>query len=206
MLVWGLGGWTFHSMMELNYETPGSLGLAVVLAAVVLYRCPPPDRLPDRLFDPRPARLAFLLLCAAATAAALLYVPPVVRSEMAFDRLHSMTDPRFASDRQGLQTDPETVRRALAECDPRSPFPFAEVSSYYFAKGPYYVADALSMLDEAIKRTPKRSAYHHRKYRIYSMLGRPQEAEAALMKARELSPKNPQYYPDGVTPFGTRSY
>lgn len=207
MLVWGLGGWTFHSMMELNYETPGSLGLAVVLAAVVLHRCPLTDCLPQRLSGPRPARLAFLLLCAASMGAALLYVPPVVRSEIAFDRLHSMTDPRFASDQQGMQTDPETVRRALAECEPRSPFPFAEVSSYYFARGPYYVADALSMLDEAIKRTPKRSAYHHRKYRICSMLpGREQEAEAALLKARELSPKNPRYYPDGVTPYGTRSY
>ena len=106
-----------------------------------------------------------------------------------------------------IAQEPAAVRDALAKCDPRSPFPFAEVSSYYLTKGPYYVADALTMLDEAIKRTPKRSAYHHRKYRIYSMLpGRAQEAEAALMKARELSPKNPQYYPDGVTPFGTRSY
>ena len=106
-----------------------------------------------------------------------------------------------------MQADPETVRKALSECDPRSPFPYAEVASYYLAKGPYYVSDALSMLDEAIQRTPKRSAYYYRKYRVYSMLpGRAREAEAALMKARELSPKNPQYYPGGVTPYGTRSY
>ncbi|MBQ9336801.1 MAG: O-antigen ligase family protein [Lentisphaeria bacterium] len=206
-LVWGLGGWTFHSMMELNYETVGSLGLAVVLAAVALHAGPLPgsERLPERLFGSRPARLVFLLLCVTAMGAALLYVPPVVRAEMAFDRLHSMTDPRFAS--EGVQADPETVRRALSECDPRSPFPFAEVSSYYLARGAYHVGDALAMLDRAIERTPKRSAYHYRRYRICSMLpGREAEAEAALQKARELSPKNPQYYPDGVTPYGTRSY
>ena len=32
------------------------------------------------------------------------------------------------------------------------------------------------------------------------------QAQQALQKARTLSPKNPNYYPDGVTPYGRRSY
>ena len=73
--------------------------------------------------------------------------------------------------------------------------------------GPYYTDDALAMLSAAIERTPKRAAYHFRKSKFLAEFpSRQAEAEAALKKARELSPKNPQYYPDGVTPYGTRSY
>ena len=209
-MVWGLGGWTIHSMLELNYETPGSWGLAVVLSILILSRTEMPllNRLPAVLTGSKASQAVFLLFSAAAAGTTLIFLPPVIKAEMNFDALHSMTDIRFAADPANAgKIDPAVVRDALAKCDPRSPFPFAAVSSYYQSKGPYFTADTLEMLDKAISLTPKRSAYYYRKYRILQAFpSRKAEAEAALSKARELSPKNPQYYPDGITPYGTRSY
>ena len=207
-MVWGLGGWTVHSLMELNYETPGSLGLAVVLAVLVLCRPDVPAfPLPARLTSFRQAGAVFLLVCVLSAGAALWYLPGVIRAEMNFDVLHSRIDPRFSNDPAGNRPQPAEVRQLLAKCDPRSPFPYATASLYFRMLGPYYTDDALEMLSKAIERTPKRAAYHFRKSRILSEFpSRKAESEAALLKARELSPKNPQYYPDGVTPYGTRSY
>ena len=209
-MVWGLGGWTIHSMLELNYETPGSWGLAIVLSILILSRTELPllDRIPAELTGSKVSNAVFLLFSAAAVGTALIFLPPVIKAEMNFDALHSMTDVRFAADPANAgKIDPAVVRDALAKCDPRSPFPFAAVSSFYQSKGPYFTADTLEMLDKAISLTPKRSAYYYRKYRILQAFpSRKAEAEAALNKARDLSPKNPQYYPDGITPYGTRSY
>ena len=209
-MVWGLGGWTIHSMLELNYETTGSWGLAAVLSVLILSRTelPPVKRLPVSLTGSKASHLVFLLFSAAAAGITLTYLPPVIKAEMNYDALHSMTDIRFAADPASAgKVQPAVVRDALAKCDPRSPFPYAAVSSYFQSLGPYFTADALEMLDNAIKLTPKRSAYYYRKYRMLDAFpSRKAEAEAALNKARELSPKNPQYYPGGVTPYGTRSY
>lgn len=209
-MVWGIGGWTIHSMLELNYETPGSWGLAVVLSILILSRAeiPPLNRLPSALTGSKASQAVFLLFSAAAAGTALIFLPPVIKAEMNFDELHSMTDIRFAADPANAgKIDPAVVLDSLAKCDPRSPFPFATVSSYYQSKGPYFTANTLEMLDKAISLTPKRAAYYYRKYRILQTFpSRKAEAEAALNKARELSPKNPQYYPDGITPYGMRSY
>ena len=209
-MVWGLGGWTIHSMLELNYETTGSWGLAAVLSVLILSRTelPPVKRLPSSLTESKTSHLVFLLFSAVAAGITLTYLPPVIKAEMNYDALHSMADIRFAADPASAgKIQPAVVRDALAKCDPRSPFPYAAVSSYFQSRGPYFTADALEMLDNAIKLTPKRSAYYYRKYRMLDAFpSRKAEAEAALNKARELSPKNPQYYPGGVTPYGTRSY
>lgn len=205
-MVWGLGGWTIHTMMELNYETTGSWGLAAVFSVMALSQIELPDRPPQWMLS-KGFRMAGVLLAAASVGSTLFFLPPVVRAEFHYDALHSMSDPRFASDPGMSRPEPAIVRDALAKCDPRSPFPFAAASSYFLTLGPYYVSDALEMLDQAIALTPKRSAYYYRKYKILQTYpSRKAEADAALNKARELSPKNPQYYPDGVTPYGTRSY
>lgn len=204
-LVCALGAWTFHSMLDLNYETPGCFGMAVVLSVLILLRSDPPGSawLPDSLSG---SGRIFWFYCAAAAAAALLFTPPVIRAEMNFDALYSMTDPRF-SDRFGGNPQPAVVRDQLAQCDQRSPFPFASASNYFLTLGPYYIADAVELLDQAIARTPKRAAFYFRKYQILKNLpDRREEAETCLTRARQLSPRNPRYYPGGVTPYGKRSY
>ena len=207
--VCGIGAWTFHSMVELNYETPGSVGVAVVLSVLILNRTRPDGlvRLPEKIIDSAAGKTAFLLLCAAATGFTLVYLPPLIRAEMNFDALYSQTDPRFSSSTNGSRVEPAVVRDMLAQCDPRSPFPYASAASYFFSLGPYHTEKSLELLDQAIKLTPKRSAYYFRKYQLLRLLpGRGDDAEKALLKARELSPKNPQYYPNGITPYGARSY
>lgn len=209
-LLWGLGAWTLHSMMELNYETPGSLALAIALALLVLYRkrdWPLPDQPDGKRTTPFAVPVLFLLLCGGAAALTLPWSRCVIKAEMAYDVLDSATDPRFSSDPLKARPAPAEVEKMLNACNRLSPFPFAAASSYYLTLGPQYVPAALALLDKAIRRAPKRAAYYYRKYRILKMLpGRENEAERFLRQARKLSPKNPRYYSGGVTPYGSRSY
>lgn len=209
-LLFGLGAWTFHSMLELNYETPASVGLAALLGVMVLSvpeSMPWTLRIPERFFAGKIASSVFLLTAAALAASTLLLSPRIVSAEMNYDLLYTSTDRRFAPDPSKPPPDVQTVKDMLSRCEKRSPFPYAAASTYLFQQGPYYAEDGMAMLDEAIRLSPKRSAFYYRKYRILEMLpGRAAEAEKNLEKARALSPRNPQYYPDGITPFGTRTY
>ena len=82
-----------------------------------------------------------------------------------------------------------------ARITPHSPFPYAAASSYYLTLGPLYANEGLSLLDEAIRRAPKRAGYYYRKYLVLKHFPlRRTEAEQALKKAQELSPKNPEYF------------
>ena len=197
-------------MMELNYETPASTAVAIVLALLILTRAEEMKWNLHPVFSSgtasRSIQVCFLLLCAAAAGTSLTFLPHVIRAEYHYDLLHNMTDPRFSTDLQEGRFDPAAVRKALKQCDPRSPFPYASASSGFLMLGPYYTAEALDLLDQAIARTPKRAAFYYRKYRILQLLGRKADAESALQNARTLSPKNPQYYPNGITPYGSRSY
>lgn len=208
--VWGLGAWTFHSMLELNYETPGALALAVLISLLVLGNADPLPRLaaPAGIrLDSHGFRVTYLFAVLAVMIAVHWLSPIVIRAEMNYDVLHSAADPRFAADPMKERPSPAEIMDMLKRCDSRSPFPFSSASSYYLSLGPYYADNALELLDKAIERAPKRAAYRYRQYRILKNLpGRAADAEAALQKARELSPKNPVYYPGGITPFGARSY
>lgn len=208
--VWGLGAWTFHSMLELNYETPGALALAVLISLLISGQC---ESLPGMSSSAVTCVKSggFRLTYAAAALAVLIAVhwlaPVAIRAERNYDVLHSAADPRFAADPMKVRPAPAEIMKMLKQCDARSPFPFSTASSYCLSLGPYYADNALELLDKAIERAPKRAAYYYRKYRILKNLpGRTADAEAALRKARELSPKNPVYYPNGITPFGARSY
>lgn len=209
-LLFGLGAWTFHSMLELNYETPASVGLAALLGVLVLSvptGIPWTVRIPEKFFAGKISTAVFLLTAATISAVTLLMSPRVTSAEMNYDLLYTSTDRRFAPDPSKPPPDVQTVKDMLSRCEKRSPFPYAAASTYLLQQGPYYVDDGLALLDEAIRLSPKRSAFYYRKYRILQMLpGRAAEAEKNLEKARALSPRNPQYYPDGVTPFGTRTY
>ena len=206
--IWSIGSWTVHSMMELNYETPGSLGIAAAVSLLILsrWKLPASWKIPDTLSETKTGRLCFPVICVISAGAALSYLPGVIRAEMNYDALHAISDPRFLTRPQDIP-HPAVIRDALAKCDPRSPFPFATASSCVQMQGQYYFPDALEMLDKAIELAPKRAAYYYRKYKLLQFFpGRKAEADSALRKARELSPKNPQYYPNGITPYGTRSY
>ena len=200
-------------MIELNYETPGSFGIAAAVG-IMTFSLPEIRTLsrwntlfPEKVLQNKLFRTGIVLMCMALCVFTLFYSGEVIRAEWNFDRLHSRINLRFADSSQPLP-EMDEVRKLLEKCDKRSPFPFAEVSAYCTARGPYYWREALFYLDKAIERSPERSAYYMRKYRIYSALSgkNSPEAQQALQKARTLSPKNPNYYPDGVTPYGRRSY
>lgn len=194
--------WTFHSMIELNYETPGSTATAIALGSLILV-AKGADRIvslpvPETAGKKKLCSMLFLLISAGLVLYPALKLPQAVAGEMCYERLHSSTDVRFGTPRKGNPPTPDEVMRMLQDCvriTPDSPFPYAAASSYYLTLGPFYVNESLSLLDEAIKRAPKRAGYYYRKYLILRHLpGRAAEAEQALKKAQELSPKNPEYF------------
>ncbi|MBP3394774.1 MAG: hypothetical protein J6M38_09665, partial [Lentisphaeria bacterium] len=192
----------FHSMIELNYETPGSTATAIALGSLILV-AKGADRIvslpvPETAGKKKLCSMLFLLISAGLILYPALKLPQAVAGEMCYERLHSSTDVRFGTPRKGNPPTPDEVMRMLQDCariTPDSPFPYAAASSYYLTLGPFYVNESLSLLDEAIKRAPKRAGYYYRKYLILRHLpGRAAEAEQALKKAQELSPKNPEYF------------
>jgi Tfp pilus assembly protein PilF len=56
------------------------------------------------------------------------------------------------------------------------------------------LADAESLLSEALRRVPDSSAYNNSWGRLLLLQGRREEALAALRRALELSPQNPEAY------------
>ncbi len=199
----GIVSWTVHAMIELDYETPGAAASAIALGSLILawketnqfLKLPVPrTQQGERAF-----KMLFLLISAGLILYPGLKLPQIVAAEMAYERLHSATDARFGTPRTaGNPVMPDDVARMLRECiriAPQSPFPYAAASSYYLALGPLYAGEGISLLDEAIRRAPKRAGYHYRKYRILRQLPhRAAEAADALKKAQELSPKNPEYF------------
>ena len=202
-MTFGIVSWTVHSMIELDYETPGATATAIALGALILVSGETERILKFSVQETpkkeRMVRTLFLLISAGLIVYPALKIPQVVAAEMAYERLHSATDARFGTPREGENpVSPDDVARMLRNCTriaPDSPFPYAAASSYYLALGPFYINDGLFLLDEAIRRAPKRAGYYYRKYQLLKQMpNRSGDAAAALRKAQELSPKNPEYF------------
>lgn len=205
-LLFGYLAWALHSLSEVSFETPGSAGVAAAFAALLLSREGFNLSLPRLEFltmesNPRwrAGWICFLALCIALLAGTLHYGRRMLLADMAFSRLHSLCDPRFMSREEWEAVSPDKAMASLKACTelaPESPFPWATAADFMMSKG--YPADALLMLDEAIKRSPERASFHFKKYLILSRLpGGQAEAAANLERARELFPKNPEYIAAG---------
>lgn len=74
--------------------------------------------------------------------------------------------------------------------------------------GPFYVNESLSLLDEAIKRAPKRAGYYYRKYLILRHLpGRAARSGTGFEKgAGAFPPKNPEYFDRNDCPIASSGY
>ena len=199
----GIISWTVHAMIELDYETPGAAATAIALGSLILVSKEADQFLkipvPRTAKEEKTVKALSLLISAGLILYPCLELPRIVAAEMAYEKLHSATDVRFGTPRAGGNpVTPDDVARMLRECvriAPESPFPYAAASNYYLALGPLYADEGIALLEEAIRRAPKRAGYYYRKYRILRPLPhRAAEAAEALKKAQELSPKNPEYF------------
>ena len=92
---------------------------------------------------------------------------------------------------------PEEAAKLLQEAVkrmPESPFPWDTASHYVAALGPAYANEAIALVIEAQKRSPKRASYYYRQSLAYRRLGDIPKAVEMLKKARQCSPKNPEYF------------
>lgn len=216
-LVWsaaafGLAAWTFHAMMEVSFETPGSMALAIAICLALLPRKEEGDtpekrkrgeipkaeqtKLPESPGHPRIWKSVFLLASVVLMICAAISDLRLIRFELAFEHLNNLLDPRFAeATKRTLPPSPEEVLGALRACDeiaPDSPFQTIAVMNYFAA-----LRDPVNeerYLELSLQRAPKLSSLFFRKYRfLRGDPSRSAEALAALETARRLSPNNPKY-------------
>ncbi len=214
--VYGLAAWTFHAMMEVSFETPGSmaLALAVCLAVFSLRENAVPEPLADVPAErknkrdseetaernisrfPRIWKSMFLLSSIVLIVCTLTSDWRLVRFELAFEQLNNLLDPRYLDPaKRTAPPSPDDVLRAVRACDeiaPDSPFQTIAVLNYFAA-----LRDPVNeerYLELSLQRAPKLSSLYFRKYRfLRSDPSRSAEALAALETARRLSPMNPKY-------------
>lgn len=206
-LVLGFSSWFFHCLCEIDYETPGSFCTAAAIMFLILN-----NRETDLLF-PRFSlsrlaekkyftglKISFILLFALFSMGILAYIswksPTLIAGEMAFDRLFTGVNPHFGRlgekmvpPEEALKLLQETVKRI-----PESPFPWDMASHYVAAMGPSHAYEAIALVVEAQKRSPKRASYYFRQSQAYRRLGNLPKAVEMLRKAQKCSPKNPEYF------------
>ncbi len=191
-LLLGYAAWAVHSLIEINFETPGSVCIAIAVGSLIL--CAPDGQKEERKTPPK-ASLAFLAIGFLTLAGGTLFGKELLLSDMAFARLNSLCDFRFMTKEEIAAATPERVMESLKACielSPKSPFPWAAASDYMLSTGRF--DDGETFLREAIKRSPERASFHFRLFLILSRdKARAGEALAELEKARSLFPYNSEY-------------
>lgn len=192
-MLFGFCAWAVHSLNDIDFETPGSVCIAIAFASILLcrsFRGPKPETP-----SPMQGRLGFSLLALTTLVGALFYGRALLVSDIAYANLHTLTDFRFMSKEEIANSDPGKVMNALKTCievSPKSPFPWAAGADYLIATG--RADDAVPMLREAIARSPERASFH---YKIFLIESRDpstlDDAMKELQAARSLFPKNPEY-------------
>ncbi|MBO5761087.1 MAG: O-antigen ligase family protein [Lentisphaeria bacterium] len=206
-LLTGFAAWFFHCLCEIDFETPGSFCTAAAVAFLILNN---PDMeklfprfslafLAEKKYFPK-LRIIFSLFFIIFSLGLLFRIswkaPTLITAEMAFDRLFTGVNPHFGRLGEKM-AQPEEAAKLLQEAVkrmPESPFPWDTASHYVAALGPAYANEAIALVVEAQKRSPKRASYYYRQSLAYRRLGDIPKAVEMLKKARQCSPKNPEYF------------
>lgn len=199
--------WTIDTMMEVNFETPGSLVTAMAIAYLLLTFLKSDTADDSGPTEPgsnpiesgrQRAGFGMILLrlgCVGLVLFTFLHSLQMSRAELYWNALFEATSPQFARNEEQRKMRPDQIVQLLSDTvryAPNSPFPWANAADYMTRAG--YYADAERFLDEAIKRSPQRTAFHFRRYLLlYHQPGRRQEAMESLEKARKGFPGNPDY-------------
>ncbi len=191
--VYGLVAWGIHSMLEVSYETPASMTLAIVFGMIV---CSMKENQPPVLSEtphPRMWKTMFVLSSVCLIMCSLMTSEKLLSFELAYEHLTNLQDPRFSMYKTAAM--PPEILNAAKLCDeiaPLSPFQSKSVSTYFASRGEWDEAE--KYLDEAIRRAPSMAAYHFQRYRLLMRdPTRSGEALKSLETARKLSPMNPKY-------------
>lgn len=191
--VYGLVAWGIHSMMEVSYETPASMTLAIVFGMIV---CSGGENAAPETEAPLHPRLWKAMTVSASVCmilCSLITSDPLLRFELAYEHLTNLLDPRFSPLK--VAAAPDEVLKAASVCDkiaPRSPFQSKSLSTYFAMRQEWELAE--KHLEEALRRAPGMAALHYQRYRLLMRdPSRADEALKSLETARRLSPQNPQY-------------
>lgn len=207
-LTMGFSAWCFHSLCEIDYETPGSFCTAAGIAFLILSNGKTQEfqggflsLLSTKMYGKKVKRFCtvfFLLSLLGILSWISWKSPTLITAEMAFDKLFTGVNPHFGRIGEAM-ADPEKAQRLFQETVkrmPLSPFPWDTISHYVASLGPAYADQAIALVAEAGKRSPKRASYYFRQSLAYRRLGNMHKAVEMLRKAQKCSPKNPEYFDD----------
>ena len=206
-LTTGFSAWCFHSLCEIDFETPACFCSAAAIAFVILSDRKTGEMLSISFLSAfaekkyfravKVSCIVFFLLSALGILTWISWKSPrLITAEMAFDRLFTAVNPHFG--RMGEKmAQPEEAQKIFLDTIQRmpfSPFPWDTFSHYVAAMGPLYAEQAIALVEEARKRSPRRASYYYRQSQAYRRLGNLPKAVEMLRKAQKCSPKNPEYF------------
>jgi len=180
----GLAAWLLHSLTDINFQVPATMGSAIVLSLVAAN---------GSLWRPR--RLPFANLAVMAIVfAVIFFCGRRLRFEMAFERLHRICDPIVLDEKNPDLYSPRSMEKALKAAvvaGPYSPYPWAAAGNYAQSRENWAASE--KFFSEALKRSPERASFHARLALALVRMGRYGDALDKLRRASELFPNNKEY-------------
>src|ERR1700760_661438 len=107
--------------------------------------------------------------------------------------MRASTPPALLFLRQGRYREAEAYGRMATQNDPDDPQGFFFLATCLM-HDPNTRAEALSMIDQALRLRPTRAFYHAQRANILILLGRTKESLVAVEEARNLAPDSPDSY------------
>ena len=191
-ILFGLTAWSLHSLLDVNLESPGCTGTAILLASCLLVPRGEPSEAPKWTLR-KGFRLAICLLPLLLAAFAVAGSAVIIRGESRFAELTRMQS-EICNPHATQKPTPEDIRSQFAATTaamPWSAFPWASMGRFLAAMGDLNGAEGCYA--EALKRSPARAAFYHELSMIQQKAGQFDEAAKSLEKARRMFPNNPRY-------------
>ena len=189
-LTWGFLAWGIHSLTDVNMQISGTMACAAIISLVLLMPEEEPASPKESRRSWRPAWISGLLLGALACAGGAY----LGLCELTAGNLNNLCDPRFMTPQEFAAITPAQVEKARQSCEklmPYSPFSWGTAADFMAYRGDFWTAERY--YKEAIRRSPERPSFYSHLAQLQACMGKRDDAEANMKKARELFPNNNEY-------------
>jgi hypothetical protein len=192
-LMLGFTAFLIHSMMDIDLQVPGLMGIAIVISLLLVMPSPEKD-LSAGIESKKIYRIIACFIALLIAAVSICGGRHLVRSEYIFSQLEDICKLQGKNLREIANVSAYEVNEKLeaaVKARPYSPFPYAKAGEFYMSTRRFKLAE--SCYRKALALSPKSGAYHFRLFWLEDLQGRRDEAIKHLRKACELFPNHPKY-------------
>ena len=193
-LFFGFTAFVFHSMLDIDLQVPGLIGIAAAVALLLVTSAKENEQLGEEKMSPWRFRGPLYLLLLVIVSSAVIGGWHLTRSEYVYSKLCDLCKPTGKTPQEIMNTSAFEVNerlQAAVKARPYSPFPYSTAGAFYM--GTRRFEDAEKCYRKAIELAPDSAAYYFRIFCLLQEGGQAEQAKKYLRKACELFPHNPRY-------------